>query len=130
MTDLLSLGQPVTLANGEVRRLRFGMKELVQLERRFDSLQKFMDSLRERPFGTLAAVFAIVFHVTEDEAMELVDPKRLNAYFDAISGEIVASVGEPSEGEAKAPETAQSPGSASTTSGSSSSASAPSSSGE
>jgi hypothetical protein len=132
LTDLLNAGHRVTLANGDSRTLRVGMPELYQLEKRFGSLNTLLEQLQEKPFVTITEVFALVFKLTVDEALNVMDSTRLaTEYAEAISNGIAEAVG--SRGEATAPATApnsQSPGSVSSTSASSSSASASPSSGD
>jgi hypothetical protein len=125
-------GQPITLIDGRVVRLRFGAKALRYLEKTYGSLAAFQEEAMKGAAGkaasaTFDALIAGLMHErlgTPDEVEDLLDEERLTTeYADAFS----RSWGEalPPEGKAqgtivrpstKAESEAVSPGQTSTTS--------------
>lgn len=122
---ILNLGRMITLANGEQRRIQLDNEVAMGIEDRYGSITGFGRKLQEGAiFHALTFVFALIFKVTEKEALALIDAKRLTEYGDALAEAVKDFMGQPGEVPSQE-ERNESPGDASTPSPSSTVTSAP-----
>ena len=86
---LVALGKPVTLANGEVRRLKFTNRIVARLEKEHGGIDGYVRSLRGATLDKLAYTFSLLFGVSPDAAMDLIDAKQTMKYITAITDSLV-----------------------------------------
>lgn len=100
---LLARGSKVTLANGAVVNLVFTARSVAEIEDEYGSLEDYTDVLRVATRGRMTRHLAFTLHVltgvNREEALDLIDLKRLNEYFDAIGAALAEALPEPSEEE-------------------------------
>jgi hypothetical protein len=126
-SKLLARGVEVTLADGRVARLRFGMRELAELEDLFGSLNGSQEALAGgKTFKSTAQLLAIgLAHegLTLEQLWDLLIPADTHLYAEAIVDAISQSFPDSDgPGNSEAGTTTGSPSSTGTTSPSSSSA--------
>lgn len=125
-TKIAAQGAKLTLTDGRVVAVRFGMRELSRLEDTFGSMQGVQAALTDAPFGSLVKALAIGTQregVTLDALWDLLEPAMYVEYgriIDAALSE--AFPDEAGSGNDQADPTSASPGGTTTTSPSSSSA--------
>lgn len=86
-------GVPVPLVDGTTTDLRFGMRAIRHLERQFGSLDAMQEALPGEdgpPDGAFEAMCTVLYaglmHTgrSEDEVLDLLSPRMLNRYAEAI----------------------------------------------
>lgn len=86
-------GVPIPLVDGTTAELRFGMRAIRHLERQFGSLDAMQEALPGEdgpPDGAFEAMCAVLYaglmHTgrSEDEVLDLLSPRMLNRYAEAI----------------------------------------------
>ena len=90
---LVALGKPVTLANGEVRRLKFTNRIVAKLEKEHAGIDGYVRSLRGAALEKLAYTFSLLFGVSPDAAMDLIDGRQMMEYITAITESLVEFYG-------------------------------------
>jgi hypothetical protein len=120
---LLAEGKLITLVGGEQRQLVLRNRALRAIERRYGSMRNFIEGMRETYFDQLAFLFSLAFTVTEDQALDMIDSRRIQEYVTTVTEVLMEALGiEPPKpndqalGEARSQESqSQSPGTVSST---------------
>lgn len=85
---LLAKGSRVTLANGAEAEIVLTVPVLMAIEERYGSIEGFTEAwsthVRGKIFGHLAFLFSETLGVSHEEAVELIDSKRLAEYMEAV----------------------------------------------
>lgn len=81
---LMARGMEMTLANGSVHTVKFTSRAMARIEDDYGSLEAFTEVLKDKPFNSVAYVIHLTLGVGMDQALDLVDSKRVRDYFQAI----------------------------------------------
>lgn len=89
---------------------------LARLEDAFGGLDAFSEAVKKKPFGTVADVLSVCIGVKRDEALAMIDTRRISEYIDAIGDALAEALGpqDGDSGNAEAPAGNASRGGAST----------------
>jgi hypothetical protein len=117
---LLARGTTVKLADGREARLQFKSRSLARIELQYGSIDAYLAKLRESMTGQLfhhvCWTLQLLLDVSEDEAWELFDSRRVGEYMAAISRALVEALpAEDEGGNPPRPPANGSPGSSTTT---------------
>lgn len=85
-------GSQVQLADGATHEIRFSNRSLAQIEDDYDGLEAFAQVLQRKPFKTMAYVISLTLGVPSDQAIDLVDSRRVKEYIDATGAALEAAL--------------------------------------
>lgn len=84
MGDVIEMGQKITLADGTTRMLRFNFRAILNIEKRFGSLNEFAKGLDDNKVETLlfglAETLCVEPKVDEESVIPLLDFERWAEY--------------------------------------------------
>lgn len=85
---LLARGVSVELANGASHEFRFTARTVARIENDYGSFDAFAAAMRAKPINSLAYVIHVTLGVSQDDAVDLIDTRRLNEFSAAMNAAI------------------------------------------
>lgn len=91
-------GAPLTLLDGRTVTVRFGMRELSELEEQFGSMHAVQDSLATgKTFTSLCRVLAVATGIAVDDLFDLLHPAEVEAYSEVLNVALTEAFPQPPE---------------------------------
>lgn len=109
---LLAQGTEIILADGAVHTVRFSNRSLARIEDDYGGLEAFTSVLKDKPFGSAAYVISLTLGVPYEQALDMVDTRKVADYYKAIAAALEEALPEPDQGNLAAALGSESPGAA------------------